>query len=89
MSDTYADLQKTYPGDNLSGPSTDLYGCLKQILLIKAKHRNLKNILSIGGWTYSPNFPSPMSSSNGRSMFASSALALVKDLGFDGIDIDW
>lgn len=56
---------------------------------LKNRFPDLKVTVSIGGWSGSGRFSDAALSSASRDAFAASAIAFMKQYGFDGIDIDW
>lgn len=62
-----------------------------QFLELKKRHRHLKVVLAIGGpgEKVAANFVELSASSVGRANFVESSLALIKNFGFDGLDIHW
>jgi chitinase len=75
--DAFADYQKSYSSsvdgttDSWSQP---IKGNFNQLRELKAKHPNLKILLSLGGWTYSKYFSDVAASSASRQKFVSSCI---------------
>jgi hypothetical protein len=86
LGDAWADTDKHFEGDSWNDANRNLYGNFKQFGLLKKKQRNLKVSLSIGGWSWSTNFPAVAANSDTRKKFVTSSIGLLKDLGLDGLD---
>lgn len=89
LTDSWADTDKHFADDPWTGSPTALYGCLGKIARAKRNNRNLKLMLSVGGWTLSTNFAAVAADPSKRAVFVKTAVGMLEDLGLDGIDIDW
>jgi chitinase len=81
------------PGCKCSWVKPEFKSCnyhIEGMGLISRVHGAGKEIWpSIGGWTLSDNFPAMAKDPISRRNFAANCVGLIKDYGFDGIDIDW
>ncbi|WP_327044527.1 glycosyl hydrolase family 18 protein [Microbispora sp. NBC_01189] len=108
--DAWADYQRGFTAaESLDGradpPDARLAGNFNQLKKLKARHSNLRTLISIGGWTYSKYFSDVARTAATRQRFVKSCLdAYIRgDLPgvgsrggpgsaagvFDGIDVDW
>jgi chitinase len=88
LGDAWGDTQKPFPGDD-PNDKTSLKGSFHQLELLKQAHPKLKTLLSIGGWTWSGNFSAVAETAEGRTKLVTSCVAMMKQYGFDGLDLDW
>ncbi len=72
----------------LPKPTTDSVN-LRYLVGLKKKNRDLKVLISIGGWGGSRFFSDAVLSDTARKAFAASAAAIVGKYNLDGVDIDW
>jgi chitinase len=86
VGDEWADTQFPYPGDDENAP---LLGNFNQLNLLKAANPGLQTLISVGGWSWSGKFSDVALTEETRTRFAVSCIAMMKQYGFDGLDIDW
>ena len=85
--DSYAAIDKAYPGDTWNQPVRGAYNQLNNVL--KKQYPHLKTLISVGGWTLSARFSDAALTPANRTTFADSCVAFIRQYGFDGVDIDW
>jgi chitinase len=62
---------------------------IRKMVSMKSQHKDLKVLLSLGGWGGCAPCSEAFSTKEGRSNFAASVKSLTDYFGSDGIDLDW
>jgi len=60
-----------------------------QLRALKAANPSIKLMVSLGGWSLSDGFSTAAATEESRQKLVESCMFLVRQEGFDGIDIDW
>lgn len=71
-------------GDAVADPRN--FAELRQL---RSKSDRLKLLIAVGGWAGSKHFSDVAATRESRRRLADSAVAFLRDHGFDGIDLDW
>ncbi|KRG15052.1 chitinase [Virgibacillus soli] len=72
----------------LYDPEVDLVE-LSKLAALKNQNKNLKTLISVGGWTLSNNLSLVTRTEETRETFAQSAVDFVREFDLDGLDLDW
>ncbi|WP_422735305.1 glycoside hydrolase family 18 protein [Micromonospora sp. WMMD729] len=103
--DAWADYQRPVPAEEsvdgvADGPGQALNGNFHQLAKLKAKHPQLKVLISLGGWSWSTYFSNAARTDASRKAFVASCIDLYLKGNlpgapgaaagvFDGVDLDW
>ncbi len=87
LGDSYADIDKFYPGDSWDPGS--LRGSFHQLIRLKQRYPHVRTLISAGGWTWSDHFSDIAAYAGARTSFIESCVTFITNYQFDGIDIDW
>lgn len=75
-------------GKVVEGRDTDAE-IIKKLNGLKQVNKELKILISVGGWSWSKNFSDAALTPESREIFANSAIAFMQRHHIDGIDLDW
>jgi len=75
--------------DTLTFHNKDQEDSLKQLVELKKEYPQLKIMVSIGGWSGCAPCSDLFASAAHRKNFAKTTVALFKQYGIDGLDLDW
>lgn len=79
----FGEVNETFNGVNIQNEAR-----LRNIAALKSVNKNLKVVLSIGGWE-SGRFSEMAADSLLRQAFAKDCRRIIDSFGLDGVDIDW
>ena len=75
-------------GKVIEGNDSDVE-TFKKLNKLKQVNKELKILISVGGWGWSKNFSDAVLTENSRQVFANSAIDFMLKHKIDGIDLDW
>ena len=76
-------------GDRLKLKGAKDTAIIQKMVAMKSQNKNLKVLLSLGGWGGCAPCSEVFSTEKGRANFAESVTSLTNYFGSDGIDLDW